>query len=205
MGGMLVKIKRLSLVREAKITNTAVSALFCLAAIAYIIWHREENTEVLKWVICVTCILVAGAKMFGYFSNDAYRLAFQFDFAVGVLTAIVGIAALVLTDVIIANFPIVVGAYSLLDGLLKIQIAMDAKKFGFSRWFILLMTGILLALLSIGALVWQYYSGGGASPYYVGVLMLLTALESGYVTIYTVRVRAKKKNVEDRFDFDKNE
>lgn len=196
-----MRLRRLSLVREAKITNTIVSFLFCLAAISYIIWYKDNNKAVLTWVIFLTCILVAGAKLFGYFSNDAYKLAFQFDFAIGILTAILGISTLIEPDVIISNLPLVVGVYALLDGLFKIQISIDAARFGFMYWGILLLSGIVLTIASIVALMWHYYSSGNTSPYYIGTLMLLTALESGFVTIYTVKVRAKKKNVEDKFDF----
>lgn len=149
----------------------------------------------------VLCILAGGAKILGYFSNDLYRLAFQFDFATGLFLIIIGIIFLVAGLQDSQANEKMFGIYVFIDGLLKLQIAFDAKRFGINKWFIILMTALLVVGVGIMTLL-APYTEQLSLFILTGAAMILDGLVNIWITAYTVRIRARKKNLEERFGLD---
>ena len=81
---------------------------------------------------------------------------------------------------------------------MKTQTAFDAKKFGIHKWFIVLITAVLLVGVGIMALV-APYAENLSQFVLLAVSLMVDGLVSIWITAYTVRVRAKKKNLEERF------
>ena len=90
----------------------------------------------------------------------------------------------------------------ILDGSLKFQIAIDARRFGMSKWLIILFTSIIICLAGAAAEIGVYLPiGDPASPVtLLGIALIADGLENCFVTAYTVRVGAKNKKLEDKFD-----
>ena len=61
------------------------------------------------------------AKMIGYYSNDLYRLAFQFDFAIGILCALLAGLLAFLPQRVLPTLPVLLSVYVILDALLKLH------------------------------------------------------------------------------------
>lgn len=96
--------------------------------------------------ICGVFFLAYGlVRLFGYFSKDLFQLAFQFDFAMGVFSLVIGLLLLLRVDKIVELFPMFVGICILIDGVFKLQTALDARKFGIERWWIILVIAIAVA------------------------------------------------------------
>lgn len=94
--------------------------------------------------ICgISLILFGLVKLIGYFSRDLFQLAFQYDLALGVLLMILGGIMVVRPGRIVNFVSIVLGVYILADGLLKVQIALDARRFGIRQWLLILLAAIL--------------------------------------------------------------
>ena len=119
-----------NLVKLAKITNTAASFLIFLAGLMLIFLPSTEVTSLQRTVLAVLFLLTGAAKMIGYYSNDLYRLAFQFDFAIGILCALLAGLLAFLPQRVLPTLPVLLSVYVILDALLKLQIAMDARRFG---------------------------------------------------------------------------
>ena len=95
-------------------------------------------------------MVVCGAiKLGGYFSKDLFRLAFQYDLAFGILLIALGVLVLLQPDGAMSFFCIVLGICVLTDGLFKIQIAIDAKRFGITKWWIVMVMAILTVAMGI--------------------------------------------------------
>ena len=69
-------------------------------------------------------------KLMGYFSKDVYRLAFQFDLALGIAMIVLGAVEVIRPRLLLGLLPVVLGIIVLVDGLFKIQTALDSKRFG---------------------------------------------------------------------------
>lgn len=190
-------MKKYDIVKQAKISNLIIYSFMVAVGLAMLIF-REIPTNVETIILSVLCILVGGAKILGYFSNDLYRLAFQFDLAIGLFLAIIGVLTLIVGSKDPLGTVRLFGIYIFIDGLLKLQTAFDAKKFGIARWLVILLTAILMVGVGIVGLLASYLEQI-SQLIVLDVALMLDGLVNIWVTAYTVRIRAKKKNLEERF------
>ena len=181
-----------ALVRATKIISVVLAAMLFCIGLVLVIW-TDETEGFLTYMVGIQAILLGGGKILGYFSNDLYRIAYQFDFAVGSTVAIFGILLLAATDRMVQYLPVAVAAYVLMEGLLRVQTSLDACRFGMSHWYLLLVTG---CLLTIGGL-WVFLFGNAAHRYVLmGACMIADAAVTTFVTMYTVRVRRRRQGRE---------
>ena len=88
-------MEKFDFVKQAKIFNLIIHSLMVGVGIFLLLFTGLTTPQEVV-LISILCILVGGAKILGYFSNDLYRLAFQFDFATGLYLIIIGILILCL-------------------------------------------------------------------------------------------------------------
>lgn len=185
-------MKKFGIVKQAKVVNVAVAVCVAIAGIILLIFPNMgiENEKILFGIMC---ILLGCSKMVGYFSNDMYRLAFQFDFAIGIFAALIGILAFIGPESIVQSLPTVIAAYVILDGTLKLQTGIDAKRFGITKWFLIIITAATVCILGTAAVVFLYTPV--QLPVFLAVALIADGCENAWITAYTVRVRAMKKSV----------
>lgn len=191
-------VKNRSIVKEAKIINIAAAGCTWLPGLLLLLINEPPAFQ--KWMFGTMCIIVAAAKLIGYFSNDLYRLAFQFDLTLGIFAGVIGVLMFVGPEGIIGFLPTIIGIYVILDGALKLQIALDARKFGMTKWLIILITSIIICLLGISAEITLYAGLESGTLITLAVALMADGLENCFVTAYTVRVRARKKNFSDKYN-----
>ena len=56
----------------------------------YLIARPMQSFSIACYVIGTVLVVYGIIKLIGYFTKDMYQLAFQFDFAMGILSAVVG-------------------------------------------------------------------------------------------------------------------
>lgn len=184
-------MKRANIVKEAKITHLVASILLFLVGIVLIAWADIVPVAV-RWMVGVGFLIIGAARTLGYFANDLYRLAFQYDLAVGAFSIILGVLLFIYPDNLMTILPFGIGLYVLLDALLRLQTAFDAKLFGMKQWVGLLISAVLVGCVGVALLVvsvrWDQ------PTILVGVAIALDGAENFWNTMATVRVRAKKEN-----------
>lgn len=186
-------MKRLDIVKEMRIIHAAASFLLCLAGLFLLIWP-ELGSALARYVIGGCFAVLGVARALGYFSNDLYRLAFQYDLASGGFCVILGILLIISPDNVQIALPYVIGAYVLMDALLKLQTALDARVFGMKHWWGLMTSSLVLAVAAVVLLVLHTQID---SPLLLPIVLILDGGEGIWNTLGTVRVRAKK---EGRFE-----
>lgn len=93
-------------------------------------------------------------KIIAYFSKDLYCLAFQYDFACGILLIILSITILCIGKKFrSASLFAALGILILLDSLLNIQTALDSRRFGLESWKVILFLSILSGALGVSVLL----------------------------------------------------
>lgn len=184
-------MKHANILKEVKIAHLVASALLLSAGVMLIAW-ADIATMTVRCTVGIGLLLVGAVRMLGYFTNDLYRLAFQYDLAAGSLSVILGILILIYPNNLMAILPFGVGIYVLLDALLKLQTAFDAKVFGMKQWIGLLISSAVVGFGGVALLIAAVrWSNGGAL---VGIALALDGAENFWNTMATVRVRAKKEN-----------
>lgn len=186
-------MKRANIVKEVRIIHVIVSALLFFSGIFLIAWPDIGGIAA-RWLVGANFVLTGAVRILGYFSNDLYRLAFQYDLAIGGLSAILGVLIFMYPDNVPELLPYVLGTYIILDGLFKLQTAFDARQFGMKKWIGLLISAAAVSVCGIAVLV-------GATAWdrviLSGVALAVDAAENIWNTMATVRIRAKGK---DRFE-----
>lgn len=142
-------LKRLRMARDGYVL---ISVVFYIAGILYMILPSASS---LTLCICSGCILIVYGivKILGYFSNDLYCLAFQYDLACGLFLIVVGIIVLGCNLRIRHYLSPALGLLILLDALLKIQTSKDAWKFGLETWKRILIFSVLAGIFGVMIIV----------------------------------------------------
>ena len=176
--GRVNAMKQLKLAKNGYII---MSVLFMILGICLIIWP-DCSMAVFCTAVGIMFIVYGAIKIIGYFSRDFYCLAFQFDLAFGVLLAAVGVVIMILAD-----------------ALFKIQTSIDAKKFGLSLWWRILLMAILAGVLGLLLLV-RPFEAAEVMMILVGVSLLFEGILNLCVAIYTVKIIKNQK--QDIIDMD---
>lgn len=171
--------------KVAKIGYIIISALLCVFGILLIVLP-DFSAAVLN-VICACILIFFGlVKLVGYFSRDLYRLAFQYDLPFGILLILIGIIMITNPGSLMTFMSITLGVYILTDGLFKIQISLESKKFGIKKWWLIFAFAVLCTL---GGLLLMFRPGEGTRV--LMVLLGITLLLEGILNFSTVITAVK--------------
>ena len=192
-----------NIVKSAKIINVISACIMALSGITLILLPEMDRMMNAQRILLSALLAVVGfAKLLGYFCNDLYRLAFQFDFAIGIFCEILAVLIGFAPERSVPMIPTLLAVYIVLDSLLKIQISTDARGFGMSCWIGMIVSSVFLFLAAVAAIYWQLLPETCA----VGIALTVDGLENAWITAYTVRVRARKKHLSEHFGLeDKDE
>ena len=145
------------------------------------------STSALGIVCGAVMILFGIVKLVGYFSRDLYRLAFQYDLACGCLLILLGLVMLLRPDSLLNFICVALGIYILTDGLFKIQISVDAKRFGLRGWWLILVEAILAALLGL-TMIFRVTDSARVLTVLLGVSMLAEGILNLSTVITAVKI-----------------
>ncbi|MCD7818106.1 MAG: DUF308 domain-containing protein [Lachnospiraceae bacterium] len=136
-------------------------------------------------------------KIIGYFSKDFYCLAFQYDFAFGILMVAVGVLILIRGEGYLRLLYSVMGLIILTDALFRIQMSLDAKKFGLNLWWRILLIAILTGIFGMILLI-DPYDGTGMTVTLTGVTVFLYGVLNLCVAVYTIKILEQFSDQQDR-------
>ncbi len=172
--------------QTAKYGYLLLSVLFCVLGIV-LLARPIFSVLFLCRTAGILLLLFGIVKIIAYLSQDLYRLAFQFDLALGLLLMALGVILLFRTEVVAHRICIVAGICVLADALLKIQTAIDAKIFGIRLWW-LILGGAIVAGITGFLMVFRPYEStravmmlAGFSLLAEGVLNLITICTALYI------------------------
>lgn len=191
-------------VASAKILNVLSAAFMMLAGLLLLVIPNLEKVLAQRILLGILFGLTGAAKIFGYYSNDLYRLAFQFDFAIGIFCEVLTLLIVLTPSSAYNTVSLLISVFVVLDALLKLQMSFDARRFGMRSWVALFVTALVVCAVggfAVGAAVAElirYVS-------IVAIALLTDGLENIWVTAHTVRIRAKKKNLSQQFGLEQEE
>ena len=178
--------KRMKTIKQAKWCYI-ICSLLLIAAGVYITARPYASAVIFCRVIGAVSLVYGISKILGYFSHDLYNLAFQFDLARGVFTLIFGLILLLRSARVVTFMPVIIGVFVLVDGVFKLQTAVDANRFGLSNWWLILLGSLLCIALGLLLMV-DPFSGSGALMTFVGISLAIDGLQNLFNAFYTVRI-----------------
>ena len=191
----------MNVVKQAKTIYFIASAILLILGVALLIF--KPSMLLLRLLVGSTFVLVGASKIFGYFANDLYKLAFQFDLALGILWTLVGIVFLLQGSLQLPTLTGTAGIFVIAESMFKIQTALDAKKFGMRKWVSILVVAIVVGVTGVLVLLNPCAPGDTRSVViFMGLAFILNGGQNIWTTAYTVRVKAKKKHAEEKYGND---
>lgn len=182
--------KDMKTIRAAKSGYIISSITFCIAGIILML-RPDISARVLCYLSGGLLIVCGIMKLIGYWSRDPYRLAFQFDLAFGLLSLVMGLVMVLHPSSVIRLVYFAIGVVALTDGLLKLQTALDARRFGIRKWWLITLTAVLTSLLGL-LLILDPFAGGSLLLTMAGLTLLLEGILNLCVGICTVKVMKKE-------------
>lgn len=178
-------MRSVSSMKAAKIGYIVISVILCALGIMMI--AVPDFSVSLIGIICGAVLIAFGIiRLVGYFSRDLYRLAFQYDLAFGILMIALGVIMLMRPEGLMNFICIALGLSILTDGLFKIQIAIDSKKFGIDQWWLILALAIITVAVGIAVVAMP-----GGSSRILSIMIGVSLLCEGILNISTVITAVK--------------
>ena len=170
----------------AKAGYIVMSLVFCAAGVACIV-NPGLSAAVIGRVLGVAMILFGAVKLVGYCSRDLYRLAFHDDLGFGVLLIARGVLVLLRPAEVRDFLLTALGIAVLTDGLYKVQIAVDAKRFGVSAWWLTLVLAVAAGTVGL-ALVFRPWDSARLLTILLGAALVAEGILNLCVAISTVKI-----------------
>ena len=99
---------------------------------------------------------------------------------------------------------IVVGIYILLDGLLKIQIAIDSKRFGLSKWWLIMTAAIVTGIVGL-MLIIRPDEGVRFATVLLGISLIFEGILNLVTALTAVKIMRSSQSSDDIIDIEINE
>ena len=181
-----MKIRSTAPMRAAKAGYIAMSLVFCAAGVACIV-NPGLSAAVIGRVLGVAMILFGAVKLVGYCSRDLYRLAFQYDLGFGLLLIALGALVLCRPAEVLDFLFTAMGVTVLADGLYKVQIAVDAKRFGLDAWWLTLALAVAAGAVAL-ALVFRPWDSVRLLTILLGAALLAEGILNLCVAVSMVKI-----------------
>ena len=175
-----MKMRSVTPMRIAKIGYIVMSVMFCIAG-ALFIALPDISITMIGISMGIAMVVFGIVKLVGYFSRDLFRLAFQFDLELGILLLVLGLIVLIRPDDLMTFICIALGISILTDGLFKVQIALDSKRFGIKSWWVILALAVVAGTIGV-FLIFR----SAKSAQFLTVLLGVSILAEGILNLYTV-------------------
>ena len=164
-----------------------VSAAALVVLGLFVLLYPQVSMLTFGMLLGILAVVFGVVKLIGYFSRDLYRLAFEQDLSGGILLLLLGVMLLVRPETGIVFFCVVFGLLILLDGILKLKIAGEARRFGIGAWWLILAEGTMTAILG-ALLIFRPSENAAALIVLFGLSLLCEGLLNLSVALTTVKI-----------------
>ena len=172
-------------IKKAKWAYVLMALIMIMLGVCVIL-KPDASLLTICYIIGAICIVFGIVKFISYFSKDSYGLAFQFDFALGIFSLVLGILLCIHPGNMIVLVQFVTGLFILIDSVFKFQTSLDAKRFGMQRWWTILAVAMLSAAAGL-LLVLNPFGSARALMILLGITLAAGGVQNLFVVIYTVK------------------
>ena len=116
---------------------------------------------------------------------------------IGLILILLGLVVIIHPGNIMALVPVIMGIYFMIDGIMKIQTAVDAKRFGVRSWWLILVSAIVTGGIGILLLV-NPFESAVALTVLLGITLLADGISNIWIAAYTVKAIKKEVHADDK-------
>lgn len=163
---------------KADITLTAI--LCIVLGIVVMVWPTQ-TTKLLCYILAAILIVMGISRVAAYMRN---RMESRFGLAAGVVFFILGAWILIRPLNFAKLFPIVIGVLLLMHGLEDLRMTLEAKEYGDSIWWTLLLITVINFAVGI-LLIWKAFEMVQIAMILVGAALVYDGVTDLFV-VYRV-------------------
>ncbi len=172
--------------RIAKIGYIVCAAALCALGLLLLI-APDFSIRSFGMMFAVAMLVFGVVKLVGYFSRDLYRLAFQYDLVGGALLTALGAKLLATPATTVEFFCVAFGLTALAGGIIKLQIARDAKQFGIRPWLLITVLAVMTGVLGV-LVIFLHGSSAQVMMRLFGAAMICEGVLNVCVAVSTVKI-----------------
>ena len=137
-----------SFAKAAKTSGLIVSALMCVFGLLLILIPGFFS-ELAGIMVGIAMIVYGCSKLFAYISGDPFRVALRGDLAGGIILLLLGLILITHPKSVMMIISFAAGIYMISDGVSKMQTAVQSRKLGFTKWWLLFALAIITGIMGI--------------------------------------------------------
>ena len=132
---------------------------------------QDTMVQVLAYIVGAFFIVKGGFQIINYFMERGQNDFFNNGLLSGVVSALIGVAALVIGDDIAHIFRVIIGIIIIYESLVRINTAVKLAAAGIGAWKYIMLLALVMLVLGIFV---TFYTG--AVVFLIGCLMILTGI-----------------------------
>lgn len=183
----------MKLVKYSKWIYCAVCILFIAMGVCLTV-YPEISVTVMSSIFGAVALAFGIIKIVGYFSDDLYGLVFQFDLALGLFSSVLGVLFLLRPKWLMTALPLAFGVFVLINSLFSVQSAVDAKKFGLRKWWLMLLLSLVAAVAGL-VLIFEPEKSGIIWVVITGISFIISGAEKLVVALFAIRTPKKDSKI----------
>lgn len=178
--------------RNDLLLSGAISLLLGLVLIFF-----PDTTSFLICYLCAGVMILFGLfQLLAFLFSDRAFPNHSFYLARCVLLLVLGVYFAIRPGILVSMLPMVLGLFVVVAGLMKIQNAVDLRRWGAARWSTVLAVGILTTL--VGAVTLMHpFSTAMVLLRFLGICLLVSAVLDGWAVFTLHRDRPPLKERPD--------
>lgn len=175
----------------AKISNIAMSVCLIAFGIA-VIALPSMSLEIIGITTGVMMCVFGIFRLVGYFSRDLFRLAFQYDLQIGVMSVVMGIILAAEPEQTLLIICVVFGVTVFVSGLFRSAVALQARRFGIKPWYVILGAAMLSCAFGITLLAFPAASTTAAAVI-LGAALIAEGVSNLAVMLTAVKIVKRRQ------------
>ena len=167
--------------------------LYIIAGLVLIIWP-EASRQAICYLLGAALLLYGIYWVVVYFVRTL-PLQLQFGVAIGVACIVAGLVLLFKADFVVTVFGVIVGVILIIDGVFRLQNALDIRRMGGTHFSTLLICALVMLVLGI-VLLFNPFTAVITATIIGGVALLIDGILTLWSVIETNRIVKAASTVE---------
>lgn len=157
------------------------SSVLCMIMGAVILIFPQITALAVCYMFGAALAIYGVVKIVGYFSSVDMGYMFRFDLMMGIVYALAGVLLIMHPGAIMAAMPVLLGIVLAAGGIARLQLALDIRRMGYSRWWATMAASVLEIVLAVMIML-NPFEGGQALFMFIGASYIV----DGAVNLYTI-------------------
>ena len=166
--------------KKRKASSITVCIIYIVVGLVFFIWSAKVQ-DLIAIFLGLIALVYGIYRLILYFTKDKLAAMAGNDLIIGIIFSILGVVVLILGRSLLTLVPILFAIFIMLSSIVKIQRAIDVKRFGGNKWLSVLIMAVISLVLAIIIIV-QRSLAMDVLIKIIGVFMIIDGI-TGIVSI----------------------